>query len=83
MVDQGVITQVTEPTDWVSSIVLVKEPNTDKLRTCLDSSNLNKAIKRPRFPLPTIEEVIPNLKKAGIFSLLDGSSGFWQVELDK
>lgn len=60
---------------------MVKKPN-GKLRICLDPSNLNKVVKRPRFPLPTIEEVIPKLCKARIFSLLDASNGYWQVELD-
>jgi hypothetical protein len=30
----SIITKVTEPTEWISSMVVVKKPN--KLRICLD-----------------------------------------------
>ena len=59
MEDNKIIQKVTEPTDWVSSLVIVKKPNSNKLRICIDPTDLNKAIKRPRFHLPTIEEVLP------------------------
>jgi len=72
---------VSTPTDWVSSIVIVKKNKSD-IRICLDPTDLNKAIKRPHFPLPTIEEVIADLNSAKVFSTLDAKSGFWQVELD-
>ena len=66
----------------MSSLVIVKKPNSDKLRTCIDPTDLNKAIKRPRFHLPTIDEVLPQLKNARLFSVMDASNGFWHVELD-
>ena len=59
MEDNKIIQKVTEPTDWVSSLVIVKKPNSNKLRICIDPTDLNKAIKRPRFHLPTIDEVLP------------------------
>ena len=55
MEEQGVIERVIEPTDWVNSMVTVIKPN--KTRICLDPRNLNEAIKREHYPLPTIEEV--------------------------
>lgn len=39
----GVLKKVTEPTDWASSVVVVKNPH--KLRICLDPFHLNKAVK--------------------------------------
>lgn len=78
---QGVIARVTQPTEWVSSMMLVKKPN--KLRICLDPKDLNKAIRREHYPLPTIEEVATRLKDAKIFSVLDAKNGFWQVKLDE
>ncbi|KAL0148753.1 hypothetical protein M9458_055931, partial [Cirrhinus mrigala] len=39
---EGLITDVTEPTDWISNMVIVKK--TDKLRICLDPKFLNKAL---------------------------------------
>lgn len=55
MKEMNVITEVREPTEWVSSLVLVTKPN-GKLRLCLDPRNLNKAIVRPRFDFPTIDK---------------------------
>ena len=46
MESQGIICKVTEPTEWVSSLVVVEKPN-GKLRICLDPKDLNKAIQRP------------------------------------
>ena len=78
-----IIEKVTEPTDWVSSMVVVTKPNTNELRICIDPTDLNQAIKRPHYPLPTIEEILPHLGNARIFSVLDAKSGFWQVSLDE
>ena len=64
----------------VSSLVLVNKPN--KLRICIDPQDLNKALQRAHYPLPTIEEVATRLSKARVFSGLDAKNGFWQVQLD-
>lgn len=78
-----IIEKVNEPSNWVSSMVVVTKRNSKDLRICIDPTDLNKAIKRPHYPLPTIEEILPNLGKARIFSVLDAKNGFWQVELDE
>jgi hypothetical protein len=44
MVNLGVIAKQDEPTDWVSSMVVVRKRG--KLRICLDPKDLNRAIKR-------------------------------------
>ena len=36
MEKDSIIAKVTEPTDWVNSIVVVEKPQTGKLRICLD-----------------------------------------------
>ena len=66
----GVIEKVTEPTDWVSSLVYARKQS-GKLRICLDPRDLNKAIKRPHYPTKTIEDISYKLKVATIFSKLD------------
>lgn len=80
MLSQGIIAKVEGPTDWVSSMTVVKKPNGD-LRLCLDPQDLNKAIRREHFKLPTLEEIISNLSGAKYFSTLDAKHGFWQVAL--
>ena len=80
MVQEEILTPVSEPTDWVSSMVTAVKPN--KLRICIDPKDLNRAIKRSHYPLPTIEEVATKLSKAKVFSVLDAKSRFWQLKLD-
>ena len=75
MVKNGILAKVTEPTSWACSLVIVKKPN-GKIRVCLDPGDLNHAIKRLHYPLPTIEEVATCLSGAKVFSVLDAECGF-------
>ncbi|XP_067687858.1 uncharacterized protein [Haliotis asinina] len=77
-----VITKVNEPTDWVSPLVIVEKPN-KQLRVCIDPKDLNKAIKREHFKLPTRDEITAKFSNARYFSKLDASAGFWQLRLDE
>ena len=54
-----VLKKVTEPTDWISSAVVVRKGT--KLQLCIDPKDLNKALKRSHYPIPTIEEILPEL----------------------
>ena len=81
MVEEGVIEQVNEPTDWVSSLTYVVKRN-GKLRICIDPRPLNKALKREHFQLPTLDDILPDLSKAKIFSSVDLRNGFWHLKLD-
>ena len=56
----GVIRKAEEPTEWVSSLVVVEKPN-GKVRLCLDPRDLNKAIQREHYPMETGEEVAAEL----------------------
>ena len=79
--EQEIIQKVVEPTEWVSSVVVNKKSN-GKIRLCLDPQPLNKALKRCHYPIPTIEEVLPDLTNAKVFSKVDCRSGYWQIKLD-
>ena len=81
MVEEGILTPVNGPTDWVSSMVTVVKSN--KLRICIDPKDLNRAIKRSHYPMPTIEKVATKLSKAKVFTVLDAKSGFWQIKRDE
>ena len=52
-----------------------------KLRVCRDPKPLNKALKRNHYPLPTIDDLLPELSKAQVFSVVDVKDGFWHVFL--
>ena len=82
MEEEGHIVRVTEPTDWVSSMVTVVKG--DKVRICLDPKDLNKAIKREHYPIPTVEEVVASIPPdSKYFSVIDAKSGFLQIKLDE
>ena len=76
MEENGVIAKVKEPTDWVSSLVVVEKKN-GKLRICIDPKNLNDNLKRAHYPLPTFEEIVPDLGGAMVFSTFDARNGYW------
>ena len=78
----GVITKVTEPTDWCQHMVVVPKSN-GQLRICVDMKPLNKAIRRERYMLPTIDDILHRLTGAQVFSSLDASSGYWQLLLEE
>lgn len=69
MTAQNVIAPVMTPTPWVSSLVVVPK-------------DLNQAIQREHYPLPTIEDVATCLHGAKVFTKLDARNGFWHVILD-
>ena len=48
MEQMGVIVKVNEPTDWVHALVTTVKKD-GSLRVCLDTRDLNKAIKREAF----------------------------------
>lgn len=82
MCRNGIIEPVTEPSAWISALLVVRKAN-GKVRVCLDPKPLNKALKRCHYPMPTIDDVLPQLAKAKVFSTLDATSGFWHLQLDK
>ena len=76
-----IIAPVNTPTSWVSALLVVKKPN-GKPRICIDPRPLNKALKRSNYHMPTINDVLPQLAKAKIYSTVDVRHGFWNVKLD-
>ena len=76
------ISTVEEPTDWTSGIVVVHKSN-GSLRICIDPQQLNKGLKRRTYQVPTVEELLPELTKARVFSKWDVKSGFWHIKLDE
>lgn len=82
MTGLGVITSVDQPTSWVSQLV-VSTKKSGAIRVCIDPRPLNKALKREHFPLPVIEDILPDLTEVKVFSKVDLKSGFWHIVLDE
>ncbi|KAK2703460.1 hypothetical protein QYM36_018099 [Artemia franciscana] len=76
-----IIEKITKPTEWVNSVVIVEKAN-GNLKICLDHVDLNKNLKRPRYPIPPFESITQRCAGAKIFSKLDATSGFWSMMLD-
>ena len=93
MEEDGIIVKVEEHTPWVSSMLVVDKrkakgrdmnipPSKDDVRICIDPRDLNKALKRPHYPMFTVEEVATRLSGATSFTSLDACSGYWQLQVD-
>ena len=81
LVKSKIIVKRDEPTDWVNSLLIVEKKN-GSLRLCLDPLDLNKAIKREHYMIPTVEDIVSKLHGKRIFTILDLKDGFWNVKLD-
>ena len=75
-----IIAQVDVPTPWISNLTAVWKASGKQVCVCLDPRELNKAIKRR---MPTLDDVLPQLAGAKVFSLLDAKDGFNQVVLSE
>ncbi|KAK3775653.1 hypothetical protein RRG08_049834 [Elysia crispata] len=78
-----IIHPIEEPTDWCAPIVPVLKKDGSSVRITTDFKELNKAIKRERYQIPTLEDLLQRLKGAKVFSKLDARSGFFQLPLDE
>lgn len=65
----------------VNLIVVIEKPNSD-LRICLDFRDLNTAICREHYRLPTIEDVTSRVAGRKQVTVLDAKHSFWQILLD-
>ena len=76
---KGVIEKVERPTEWVNSVVIARKAN-GKLHLCLDPKSLNKALKRCHFPMPVIEDILPELGKAKVLEHMQSRmTSLWQA----
>lgn len=56
--------------------------NKDEIRNCINPKDLNTAIKRPHYPMLTVEEIAAQMGEATVFTVLDAKSSFWQIALE-
>ena len=66
--DAGIIEKVDGPTKWISPIVIQPKKNSQEIRICTDMREANKAIRRTRHVIPTVEEIRYKLNGAKHFS---------------
>lgn len=78
--DMDFIERVEGPMLCVSPIVVVPKQNGD-IRICVDMRMANTAIECSRHPIPTIDDVLSELSGNAVFTKLDLTMGFHQLEL--
>ena len=76
LVKQGLLEPVSEPTEWCSQI-LVQTKKNGLFRICINPKYLNDELHRERYLLPVIDDVLPELNKAKVFSKVDLRSGYY------
>ena len=81
--DLDVIEQVSGPTPWVSPVVVVPKKSSSSVRVCIDMREANKAISCEKHPMPTVEDLMADLNSSTVFSKLDLSNAYHQLELDE
>ena len=75
-----VIAPIDEPTPWVSSLAVVVKKS-GALQICIDPRLLNTSLKKERYQLPVLEDILPELSKARVFTTVDLKSGYWHCVL--
>ncbi|KAI5149382.1 hypothetical protein ENBRE01_0870 [Enteropsectra breve] len=65
---------------WSSRIVPIKKKD-GSLRLCIDFRPLNLITIKDQYPIPRIDEILDSLGKAKYFSILDATSGYYQIEI--
>lgn len=75
----GIIEPSSSP--WSARIVPVPK-KTGEIRVCIDYRPLNAVTIKDSYPLPRIDWVLDSLSKATVFSTLDATSGYYQIEMN-
>ena len=78
LVDQGIITPVTEPSAWCAPIVVAPKKGTDRIRMRVD-------IRREHYPSTTPQDKVANIQEssAKYFTVFDALKGYHQCPLDE
>ena len=84
LLEDGIIEPVTEPTPWVSPIVLVPRKGSSHMRLCVDYTRLNRSIDGSYYfsPAPEVSVADIPLANAVWFTKLDCILGYHQIEID-
>ena len=78
----GQLVRVSQPTDWISNMVVRERNKPGKIRICLDpSQTLNKAIRRPKYIIPTLEENLHKLHGMKYMTIIEVKEAFQNIPL--
>ena len=77
----GVITPVSEPTPQVNSVAIATKKSAG-IRVCNDTRPHNTALQQERHQMVILDEILPDLSNAKVFSTVDRRSGCLHCSLD-
>ena len=77
-----IIEEINGPTPWISPATYVNRKS-GEIRLCVDMRRANSAIKRERYPGPTLHDLVAELNGSKVFSVIDMREGFHQIELEE
>jgi hypothetical protein len=78
LLDHGIIRPSQSP--WAAGIVMAPKPD-GSWRFCVDYRELNKVTIKDSYPLPRVDDYLHALENNRWFSLMDLTSGFWQIPM--
>ena len=62
---------------------MVAVKKSGELRVCIDPKPVNAALKREHYQIPVVDDLLPDLTDACVFTKVDLASAFWHMELDE
>ena len=80
---EDVIEDVNGPTEWISNVVMTPKAEPGQMRMNIDMTGVNKAVKRTRHVIPTVEEMKVELNGMKHFSKIDLKHGYMQFQLEE
>lgn len=84
LIESGVIARVEEPTEWCSPAFFVPKADGKKVRLVTDFTKLNKFVRRPVHPFPSVNEIVRSIPAGSrYFAKLDAIHGYFQLALDE
>ena len=80
LLDRGFIRPSVSP--WGAPVLFIKKKDRS-MRMCIDYRQLNKLTIKNKYPLPRINDLFDQLRRASVFSKIDLHSGYHQLRVKK
>jgi hypothetical protein len=80
MLKLGIVERSTSA--WNSPVIIVPKKDGSR-RFVVDYRNVNSVIKNEIWPMPRIEDILDRLSGSKYFSVMDLTSGYYQIEVEK
>lgn len=66
---------------YAARVLLVKKPNSNEYRVCVDYRDLNRITRKNNYGLPRQDELFDRLNSAKWFSKIDLRTGYYQIQV--